>query len=145
MGRGQASRSQQHLDEMGGDINSRMIGGPLPDPRWDGLMQAFQENHVGRVGQTAYGGNLPSTSDPSFQSSAAEGLGPSHNMASVQAGHPIGNAALNGLLQAGEPGGDVSHAQWMLSKGRGSRLRVEDQKGSGAMNNSQRYRMPGAF
>lgn len=137
MGRGQQSRSQQHLDEMDGDINSRMVGGPLPNAAWDGLLQAMQEHHVGRVGQTSATPALPSTFNPAFQHSAVEESGPSTNMAAP-------GLAVAGLQQAGpsEPGYGVDHEEWMASKGRGGRLRVEDQKGTSPMNNSQRFRMP---
>jgi hypothetical protein len=86
------ARQQQHMDEMEGDINHRMIGGPLPSAAWDGLLQAMAERGVRRVGASSGTAALGPTYDPGYQTSAVDQAN-SNNIASPYHGQSLDRRA----------------------------------------------------
>lgn len=122
--RAQQARQQQHLAEMDtGDINHRQIGGPLPDPAWEGLMQAMAERGVNRaslgggtaaLGSTAGVGQTPITEQSNNFASPFHGKSLDQR-ADLQThllpGYGGPEAALTALKQAMPS--YQSHEEWM--------------------------------
>lgn len=155
-GRAQQSRADQHLAEMDGNINARMIGGPLPDPAWDGLFQALAEKGVHRMGVDAGSAALPSTRGLGQHSAIedeANGGSLTSNLANVYKGRllDIGEqpdaGALRGLRGAApqSPYGGGQPGQWQASQQAGGRMRIVGQRGTTGMNQSQRFQMPRTY
>lgn len=81
MGRAKAARDKQHLDSMS-NVNSMQVGGPAPDPKWDGFFQAMNEagvtgladNSVGvKKGMFGAEAPLPDTYNPRYQITSLKG------------------------------------------------------------------------
>lgn len=123
--RAMQQRQAQHLDEMEGDINHRMIGGPLPDPRWEGLFQAMNERGIRRASLGGGTAALGSTAYPAFQQAADES---SNNIATPFRGRSLDQRADLGThllpgyggpdqalagLKASAPQGYLTHDEWM--------------------------------
>lgn len=156
-GRAQEARSQLHLDEMDGDINAHQIGGPLPDPAWEGLFQALNERGVHRMGVDSGTAALPSTRGLGQHSAIEDetnGGSETSNLANVYRGQLVGvgeqadPGALRGLRSAapGNPyasGGGAG--QWQATQHPGGRMRIETQRGTSGMNQTQRFQMPRTF
>lgn len=113
--RAAASRQQQHLTT---DWNHPTFG-PLPDPKWDGLFQAMDEQHVDKVaggpspsGSNAFRGQ-PMQMGGAFPTATGQRSGPMMGYgapdnrddltASVDAGRKKLNPAMNGLNSAYQP------------------------------------------
>jgi hypothetical protein len=160
-------RQKQAIDSMNTeDINSKMIGGPLPDPAWEGFLQAMNEHNVGKV----VGANVPGSQQmsgmpvgpmstiPQASGERSElarqqllpGYGAPNNVVPTGA-PPVNRSAISGLQAAGPSAPDEVPGQWDISSTdirdphrRGTtRMPVMNQRGGDALNSgSQRYRVP---
>jgi hypothetical protein len=131
IGRAQDARNRDLNDSFSDDINSPGWGGrggPLPDPAWQGLMQAFSEKGVDKL----VGGNVPNSRAFSGQNLGRERWGTIPNATGVEGemaqpqmlpgyGAPDNRLSImNGLTSAFKPedgvGGNYqTHEQWMGS------------------------------
>jgi hypothetical protein len=163
IGRAQDARNRDRIDSFEEDINNPGWGGrggPLPDPAWQGLLQALDEKGVDKL----VGSNVPNS-----QAFAGQGLnrqqwgtipdasGMQGEMAPQQLlpGYGGGASALGGLNAAFKPNyapqvpeapEEAGPGAWGMAKsnisGKAPFMRIQDQRGSGATNQSQRYGVP---